>query len=303
MRVVTAPPTRDTEGRLGEERPCGEECLTFVNQGARVRVCASDSRALSRVERVLPVGSRVEGPGASDTRFVLSGADDSSEVRPYRLYHGSSLLQSARRLDPLLKRLESELHHAVACHARSSLFVHAGVVGWRDRAILLPGRSMSGKSSLVAALLRAGAEYYSDEYAVVDVRGRVHPYPRPLNLRVRGEGTRQIPPERLGCKVGARPLRAGLIVSTRYSEAERFDPEERGSARGLMILIDNTVVVRERPRFALDHLISMVRDATILEGERGEADEAAAWMLRHPVFRQQVGAPRPGGNGLPARGA
>jgi hypothetical protein len=31
----------------------------------------------------------------------------------------------------------------------------------------------------VAELVRAGATYYSDEFAVLDSRGRVHPFPRP----------------------------------------------------------------------------------------------------------------------------
>jgi hypothetical protein len=34
--------------------------------------------------------------------------------------------------------------------------------------------SYSGKTTLVSELIRAGATYYSDEYAVIDERGRVH---------------------------------------------------------------------------------------------------------------------------------
>lgn len=283
---MTAVSTRDAE------QPCSDDCLTFENQGARVRVCVNDPGALPHVERALPVGSRMEPSSSPDVLFSLSVADDPAGGQPHRLYRGSALVGSARRLEPLVKRLESALHFAVASNARSSLFVHAGVVGWRERAILLPGRSMSGKSSLVAALLRAGADYYSDEYAVVDAEGRIHPYARPLEQRLPRGGTRQTSPER----VGTRPLRAGLIVSTRYSEGGRFAPEERRPVRGLMILIANTVLVRERPRFALDHLIPVTRGATVLEGERGDADEAAAWLLRHPGVDA-------GGDGLPARGA
>ena len=43
------------------------------------------------------------------------------------------------------------------------------IVTWgRGRAIVIPGRTFSGKSTLVAELVRAGATYYSDEYAVED---------------------------------------------------------------------------------------------------------------------------------------
>ena len=55
---------------------------------------------------------------------------------------------------------------------------HAGVVGWRGRAIVIPGRSHAGKSTLVAELVRRGAVYYCDEFAVLHETGRVHPYRR-----------------------------------------------------------------------------------------------------------------------------
>ena len=56
--------------------------------------------------------------------------------------------------------------------------VHGGVVAHDGRAILLPGPTHAGKSTLVAELVRRGAPYFSDEYALIDADGRVHPYPR-----------------------------------------------------------------------------------------------------------------------------
>ena len=38
----------------------------------------------------------------------------------------------------------------------------------------------------MAALIEAGAVYYSDEFAVVDPDGWVYPYPQPLGLRSPG---------------------------------------------------------------------------------------------------------------------
>ena len=74
--------------------------------------------------------------------------------------------------------------------------MHAGVVGWNGRALLLPGRTLSGKTTLVAELLRAGATYYSDELAVLDARGRVHPFPKPLAIREKGDASGERPPRR-----------------------------------------------------------------------------------------------------------
>jgi hypothetical protein len=243
---------------------------------------ASSHRALELVVRVLPVGSRIEPSHSPDAVFSLAvAAGVATDDAPHRLYRDSALLQSSPDLEVLLERLESDLHFAVASNARASLFVHAGVVGWRGRTILLPGPSMSGKSSLVAALLRAGAEYYSDEYAIIDGQGHVHPYPKPLLLRLPEGGRGPTGPQSHGCRIGTRPLHASLIVSTRYSPGGHFAPGVRSPSRGLMILIANTIVIRERPRFALDHLMPIADGATILEGVRGDADEAAVWLLRY----------------------
>ncbi len=68
--------------------------------------------------------------------------------------------------------------------------MHAGVVGWRGRAILIPGRSGTGKTSLVAALVEQGAVYYSDDYAPIDADGRVRSYARAPSVRRPASSTR-----------------------------------------------------------------------------------------------------------------
>jgi hypothetical protein len=267
-----------------------EHILTFVNQGARVRMEANTRGALELVTRVLPFGSRIERAHSPDAVFSLSlAAGVATDDAPHRLYRDSALLQSSPDVEALQRRLESVLHFAVASHARASLFVHAGVVGWRNHTILLPGPSMIGKSSLVAALLRAGADYYSDEYAIIGAQGHVGPYPKPLLLR-RSDDERTPPgPHAHRDRVGTLPLPASLIVSTRYSAGASFAPVTCSPSRGLMILVANTIVVRERPRFALDHLMPIARGATTLEGVRGDADEAAAWLLRFAEMDQEHG--------------
>ena len=70
---------------------------------------------------------------------------------------------------------------AVRCGAGA--LVHAGEAAVGGKAILLPGRGFAGKTTLTLALAAAGAEFLSDEIAVIDDRGLVHPYPRPVGLR------------------------------------------------------------------------------------------------------------------------
>jgi hypothetical protein len=56
--------------------------------------------------------------------------------------------------DALLHSVLQEIDQTVSQRSRRLLFVHAAVVGWRGRAIVIPGRSLAGKSTLAAALVR-----------------------------------------------------------------------------------------------------------------------------------------------------
>ena len=100
--------------------------------------------------------------------------------------HGSEVFAAATEED-VVQWLCQDIDNTVAQRSRQMLFVHAGVVGWRGLAIVIPGRSHTGKSTLVAELVWRGAVYYSDEFAVLDDTGRVHPSRRPLVLATRDD--------------------------------------------------------------------------------------------------------------------
>ena len=84
--------------------------------------------------------------------------------------------------------LDQSLHLAVAEFSPQAVFLHAGVAVWNGAAILIPGRSHAGKSTLTKSLIEAGAVYYSDEFAPVLPNGLVIPYPKPLSLRSSSSG-------------------------------------------------------------------------------------------------------------------
>jgi hypothetical protein len=154
-------------------------------------------------------------------------------------------------------------------------------VAWRGRAILLPGRSFRGKSTLVAALVRAGATYYSDEYAVLDDRGRVHPYARPLSLRREGGlGAARLPVEALGGTVGEHPLPVGLVAVTHYRAGAQWRPRRLSPGQATLALLNETVAARSRPVTALRTLHRVAAGAATFRGVRGEAEENAPLILQ-----------------------
>src|SRR5690349_8883933 len=78
--------------------------LTFVNQGACVRMEANAAGALELVSRVLPFGSRIEGEQSPDVVFSLSLATGvATDERPHRLYGDSALLQASPDLEALMQ--------------------------------------------------------------------------------------------------------------------------------------------------------------------------------------------------------
>jgi len=128
-------------------------------------------------------------------------------------------------LDYMLEAYESRLRLYVADHSKRFVFVHAGVVGWHGKAIMIPGQSMSGKTTLVARLVHARATYYSDDLAVLDGQGRVRPYLKPLSLREEGSVfQRHVPLEAMNGTPGKKPLPVALVVMSEYVPGAVWQP-------------------------------------------------------------------------------
>lgn len=127
--------------------------LAFTAYGASVGIRTNDAAAMAQLHTVLPPAwTPVDGP-VVDSLFSVWVAPPATGKgrRNYHLVY-SAAGRVARTLDlaEALARLEDALRITVAYWARKEyLFVHAGVVGWQGRAIVLPGRSHSGKSTVV----------------------------------------------------------------------------------------------------------------------------------------------------------
>jgi hypothetical protein len=251
--------------------------------GLRIGIRVNQPGVPEALEEAFPPGWKPTASPVVDRLYSLrlGGSGSKSRIRRFNLlYADSSRVARSMELGPVIERLESDLQLFVAVASPSRLFVHAGVVGWRSGAILLPGRSFSGKSTLVAALVRAGARYYSDEFAVLDARGRVHPYPRPLSIRKNLEDpARRCLVEELGGRVGSRPLPVRLVVLSEYKAGSRWRSRSLSPAQAVLALLGNTVSARLQPEFALTTLRHAVSEAIVIKGARGEAEQAVESIL------------------------
>jgi hypothetical protein len=258
--------------------------ISFTAYGVRVGVRVNSKAVLKELVARLPPGAKPSNMRTTNFLYSMTGFANGSSGRLTRFNLGYlNLLRFARTrsFDDLLEQFESHLQLTVAEYAPRRVFVHAGVVGWKGKAILIPGSSFSGKSTLVAELLRAGATYYSDEYAVIDTNGRVHPYARDLRMRsADAVRVKRMRAKEFGAPTGSKPLPVAVVISTTFKEGARWRPRELTQGKAVLELLANTVSARSRPEMALSSLTKAVNGATSLKGVRGEASETVAAILR-----------------------
>ena len=193
-------------------------------------------------------------------------------VPPVQLRIGAEIVHAGNDLAQLLGAFTSHAELLIAQHAPEHLFVHAGAVAWQGMGVVMPGHSLSGKTSLVRAFVEAGAIYYSDEYAVMDRRGQVHPYARPLAIRGGpGRAATRVPPSALGASIGRIAVPVGLILVTTHRSGATWRPRCIARSRAAIALMAHAVAARGDPRHSMPILAAAARRALALGGPRGEA--------------------------------
>jgi energy-coupling factor transporter ATP-binding protein EcfA2 len=167
-------------------------------------------------------------------------------------------------------------HHAAATATASGRTVlHGGAVDTAGRAIVVVGHSGSGKSTMTAALTRAGHAYLADEVVAIDDDLIVHGFHRPIGLRSGGLTALglviptgpygSVSPHRGGPELGARcPL--GLVVILRRSN----DPtaavlRDLSPPAALLELANQTLGASGHERAMFRRLDAFVRRARIAE--------------------------------------
>jgi hypothetical protein len=242
----------------------------------------SDASVLDRLVPLLPYGWKPgRSPMVDDVYSLIVGGRSTGGTRRFHVvYSGTDRVARTHVLDEALQALQRDLAAWVAVAARNRTFLHAGAVAVDGRALILPGSSGAGKSTLVEALLRAGADYLSDEYAPLDLGGRVHPYALLLAPTAAGRGApRTLEASELGARTLRRPVPVGAVVVTRYRPGARWRPRSLSPGSGVLRMLRHAVPARRSTGRTLDALSRVGTQAAILAGARGEAAETAERIL------------------------
>ena len=250
--------------------------------GVSVGVLTDDPALLSALCQRLPPCARTKPTAEVDLQYSMYSrptASDRDRVQPMYVGHSSAgLFVETFDRARACEAFESTVQFDVASTSTEWIFVHAGVVVHNGAAIVMPAPSAHGKSTLVDALVRAGATYYSDEYAAIDSLGRVHPFPMPLSLRTGDGGKRRVAMSDTAAALPPVPIRT--IVATRHEPGASWQPRRGTAAESVMTLLSNTVRARLAPRATLEVLARAAGSAALLEGPRGDADLVARQLLK-----------------------
>jgi hypothetical protein len=258
--------------------------FTLKAYGVRVGIRSNNAAVLERIQEVLPGKWKQEDLKEVDRlySFLGTGVNGHTSAKRFgQLYGDHVRLARTPDFERMLEAFDSDFRLFVAEFASRHVFVHAGAVGWKGQGIIVPGRSFSGKSTLVTELVRAGATYYSDEYAVIDSRGRLHPFLKPIELRDE-DSYRQskLKLEDIGGRAGTKPLPIGLVLMTRFKDGAKWRPRKLTPGKGVLELLSNTVSARRAPQRAFESLEQVVAHADVLQSPRGQAEDVVPAILK-----------------------
>lgn len=197
-----------------------------------------------------------------------------------RLRCEGELVAAATRAQVVLDRFEQLLPLEVALRTRRGAVLHAATALTDHGAIVLPGRSGIGKSTLLAALLDAGARYGGDDLVVVNADGSLAPIATPLAPRSPDRrGPRQrTEPHDLGWNPGP-PVRAAMVLFLRHARGGGLALRRLNRGEAALALLAEMPAARTAPAQALAASAGLARACPVWKGHRGEAQHTATTLL------------------------
>lgn len=249
--------------------------------GVKIRISTDAREAFRTIEKILqailPGCFRIIEKTDVEHHFTLFWDRNGED---WLFLNGKEVPSNHTRAD-VLRGFETQLRLTVAEYAPERVFVHAGVVAWKDKAIIIPARSFSGKTSLVAELVRRGAVYYSDEYAIFDAEGCVHPFPKTLSIRgeIDERTQKEYPVEAFGGRAGEKKIPVGLILVTRFEPDAEWKPEVLSAGQGILEILEHVVPIRFNPKFSIKVLNQVANHAIIAKTLRNDVSKSANLIL------------------------
>ena len=159
--------------------------------------------------------------------------------------------------------------------------LHAACLAIGGGGLVIPGDSYSGKTTIASALLRCGASYLSDEFAVLDSDGQVHPHNTELSIRDESGQQSPVAAASLG-SLAKNAVPVTRVALLRFERGARFNVRSLTVGEAMLELTQHAVDVRQQTAETMAAIRVIAQRAQVIQGVRGEATEAAqalvSWM-------------------------
>jgi hypothetical protein len=251
---------------------------TFDAHGVTFTISSPDADVVAVFDDLLVDFGSDNADGASPNppsiRYAVEATlPDRADPTWYRVTAGDEVVYTSLLEGSLVSHLLMDVNAraAAACRDDATIPLHAGTVAGALGAIVLPGASHSGKTTITTALAAAGHRFVADEVSRLDPdRLTIAPYGKPVALRaasvdllapsiarLRRPGSRFeiderfVPPSELATSttggVASQPVEVSAIVFPRYDAngPHRFAP--LGSAETLERLMQCTLGIASTP--------------------------------------------------------
>ena len=244
--------------------------------GVPVQLRSNDTDVAERLERCYQRSVTEHAAGAAVLEAKLARRGDA-----WRIDVTGRARCTAEDPVHAVRSFNHELVHGVMLRAPQLYYVHAGVVTSGGAALVMPGLSRAGKSTLVLALIEQGAQLLSDELLAFDPASALAcAFPRAIKIRDAcagyfpslsphfsgsGEG-RFLSFDGLPGDVISSPAPVASIVVPTWTGSGREDLEPISAGRALLDLAASSLNFGTHRVRSLDCLAAMV-------------DEARAWRL------------------------
>ena len=135
----------------------------------------------SLLDQIQPVITHLEPGEKSTYDLVIDIAEDGGK---FLIIHNEEILYSCRKVSELAPLVISEITRLAYQRTDFLMVFHSAVVGNEQSCIILPGLSGVGKSTLTAALVHSGFDYFTDEVALLKRHThKVLPIPTSIGIK------------------------------------------------------------------------------------------------------------------------
>ncbi len=259
--------------------PQGE--IGFSFHGLKCRLSFDDFNLFEKLVRLLPPFNEISKVEKAEQMFKLITR---ATGKINGLYLNDERILEFKELDEtVFEAIESkiQLSLAVVLPPRR-YFLHAGAVAFNNIGIIIPGSSFSGKTTLTKEFLKAGAEYYSDDCAVIDSFGNLYPYSKTLSVRNNSQESEIVKAVSIGAVTGRESVPVRLVILTEYKKKYTWESRKISEGEIVLELSKNLFYPASMtlyPSETFQALANIVNDSKILCGKRGEAAEVVKIVL------------------------